>query len=184
MSMVPYIVREMLREMDRPTLYDQHFGLGLSPASLMDHGLLTTPLLSGYMRPWRLLNQADSGMSNIVNDKDNFKVSLDVQQFKPEELTVKVVDNYVVVEGKHEERSDEHGFVSRQFTRRYQLPENCDLQALQSSLSSDGVLQLTAPKKAIEDQGARAIPITQTNAPAVKAAATEGKQQEEKTKAA
>nr|ABD98776.1 putative small heat shock protein [Graphocephala atropunctata] len=182
MSMVPYIVREMLRDMDRPTLYDQHFGLGLSPANLVDHGLLTTPMLSGYLRPWRILNQADSGLSNIVNDKDNFKVSLDVQQFKPEELTVKVVDNCVVVEGKHEERSDEHGFVSRQFTRRYRLPDNCDVQALQSSLSSDGVLQLTAPKKSIEDKGARPIPITQTNTPAVKAA--DGKPQDEKTKAA
>lgn len=86
-----------------------------------------------------------------------------------------MVDNYVVIEGKHEERSDEHGFVSRQFTRRYQLPDNVDMQALQSSLSSDGVLQLCAPKKSIEDKGARSIPITHTNAPAVKAA--EPKQQ-------
>lgn len=99
-----------------------------------------------------------------------FQVNLDVQQFKPEELKVKVVDNCVVIEGKHEERSDEHGFVSRQFTRRYQLPDNVDMQALQSSLSSDGVLQLCAPKKSIEDKGARSIPITHTNAPAVKAA--------------
>ena len=47
----------------------------------------------------------------------SLQVNLDVQQFKPEELTVKVADKFLVVEGKHEERSDEHGFVSRQFTR-------------------------------------------------------------------
>jgi crystallin alpha B len=49
---------------------------------------------------------------------------LDVQQFKPDELTVKTVNDYVVVEGKHEERQDEHGFISRQFQRRYKLPND------------------------------------------------------------
>lgn len=70
-----------------------------------------------------------------------------MQQFKPEEVTVKVVDNFIVVEGKHEERGDEHGFVSRHFVRKYRLPQNCDESAISSTLSSDGVLQLVAPKK-------------------------------------
>lgn len=73
-------------------------------------------------------------------------MSLDVQQFKPEELKVKVVEDYIVVEGKHDERSDQHGFISRQFTRRYKIPENVDKAALVSNLSSDGVLTLKAPK--------------------------------------
>lgn len=102
-----------------------------------------------------------------------------MQQFKPEELNVKVVDNFVVIEGKHEERSDAHGFVSRHFTRRYKIPEDINIQALQSSLSSDGVLQLTAPKKPDADTGARSIPITQTNTPAVKSA--DSKQDQEKS---
>jgi crystallin alpha B len=77
------------------------------------------------------------------------QVNLDVQQFKPEELKVRVVDDYLVVEAKHEERSDEHGFISRQFTRRYKLPEDVDPLALVSKLSSDGVLSLEAPKKVV-----------------------------------
>jgi len=79
------------------------------------------------------------------------QVNLDVQQFKPEEIAVKVVDNSIVVEGKHEERKDDHGFVSRSFTRRYVLPENIDSATIQSSLSSDGVLQISAaPKVSIQ----------------------------------
>lgn len=74
-------------------------------------------------------------------------MNLDVQQFKPEEVTVKVVNNYLVVEAKHEERGDEHGYISRHFVRRYKLPEDIDLDAITSTLSSDGVLQLMAPKK-------------------------------------
>lgn len=70
--MVPYLVRELIRDLDRPTIYDQNFGLGLSPHDMFDHTI--TPLMSGYLRPWRALNQIDSGMSNIINDKDSFKV--------------------------------------------------------------------------------------------------------------
>lgn len=180
-SVVPYIMREMMRDLERPTLYDQHFGLGMTPSRLLDHDFPFTPLLAGYLRPWRLSDVEESGTSNIVNNKDCFKVSLDVQQFKPSELSVKLVDDFLVVEGKHEERSDEHGLVSRQFSRRYQLPSDIDVQTLQSSLSSDGVLTLMANKKP-ESENTRSIPITQTNQPAGKPlaeeATQEGKQKE------
>lgn len=84
-------------------------------------------------------------------------------------IHLQVVDDYICIEGKHEERSDEHGFISRQFNRRYKLPDNVDKVALTSSLSSDGVLQLHAPKKALTGAEERSIPITQTNQPAIEA---------------
>lgn len=37
-------------------------------------------------------------------DKDRFSVLLDVKHFSPEELSVKVVGDYVEVHAKHEER--------------------------------------------------------------------------------
>jgi crystallin alpha B len=75
------------------------------------------------------------------------QVILDVQQFAPNELTVKTLDNTVIVEGKHEEKQDEHGYVSRHFLRRYILPSDIEVNSIVSSLSSDGVLTVTAPKK-------------------------------------
>ena len=69
-----------------------------------------------------------------------------MQQFSPEEISVKAVENSVMIEGKHEEKQDEHGFVSRHFIRRYLLPPNVRSEDIQSSLSSDGVLIVTAPK--------------------------------------
>ena len=97
-------------------------------------------------------------------------MNLDVQQFKPDELIVKMMDDFVVVEGKHEERQDEHGFISRQFQRRYKLPSDIDPATVVSQLSSDGVLTITAPKKALPPAtpNERVVPITQTQAPAVK----------------
>uniref|UniRef100_A0A224XLC9 Putative small heat shock protein n=1 Tax=Panstrongylus lignarius TaxID=156445 RepID=A0A224XLC9_9HEMI len=173
MSLLPLLINDLLEEYRKPTLgdiYDQHFGLGLlndeilRPRSVM----MSVPLRSGYLRPWRNMAAGDSGVSTVETDKNEFRVNLDVQQFKPEELKVKVVDDCIVVEGKHNERSDQHGFISRQFTRRYNIPENVDKTALVSNLSSDGVLTLKAPKIAMPEKEAREIPITQTNEPAVK----------------
>lgn len=82
MSLVPYIVNELLSELDRPS-YDNHF---FQPYER----LTVAPLRAGYLRPWRHHHQNNSGVSSVANDKDGFKISLDVQQFKPEELNVKV----------------------------------------------------------------------------------------------
>ena len=70
---------------------------------------------------------------------------------------------YLAINAKHEERSDEHGFVSRQFSRRLLMPPDVDAKALQCNWSPDGVLTLSAPRKALpesDSQGGRAIPIT------------------------
>lgn len=61
---------------------------------------------------------------------------------------MKIADGSIIVEGKHEEKQDEHGFVSRQFSRRYVPPsKDIDIDNIVSSLSSDGVLTISVPKK-------------------------------------
>lgn len=98
-----------------------------------------------------------------------FQVVLDVQQFKPEEINVKVVDKCVVVEGKHEEKQDEHGWISRNFSRKYMIPEQCNIEQVTSNLSSDGVLTITAPRKEVPKiQGERPIQIQHTGKPAIR----------------
>ena len=86
----------------------------------------------------------------VKTEDGHFQVSLDVKQFSPEELTVKTVDNAVVVHGKHEEKQDENGFISREFARRYVLPEGVDADTVTSSLSHDGILLIEASKKVLE----------------------------------
>lgn len=60
---------------------------------------------------------------------------------------VKTVDDHVVVTASHEERVDEHGLISRQFTRRYMLPEGIEAEQITSTLSADGILVVEAPRK-------------------------------------
>lgn len=107
----------------------------------------------------------DDQIIKVKNDEKGFEVSLDTHHFRPDELKVNVHDNVLSVEAKHEEKSDDgiSRFVSRQFVRKYTLPEGCQPEQVCSNLSSDGVLLITAPKKqvqpAITDLG-RTVPIT------------------------
>ncbi|KAH8398825.1 hypothetical protein KR222_007975 [Zaprionus bogoriensis] len=104
-------------------------------------------------------------VSNV--GKDGFQVCMDVAQFKPSELNVKVVDNSIVVEGKHEEREDDHGFITRHFVRRYALPEGYEAEKVASTLSSDGVLTVSIPKPAaIEDKASERVVQIQQVGPA------------------
>lgn len=107
------------------------------------------------------LNWEDDSL--IQNPKDGFKVSLDVQHFEPHEISVKVVDNCILVEAKHEERSEgDKSYVSRQFSRRYVLPEDYNIKDVVSTLSADGILTVKAPPKYLDDKNARKIEIQQT----------------------
>lgn len=58
----------------------------------------------------------------VTHDDKEFRVRLDVNHFSPEEITVKTVENRVLIHAKHEEKQDEHGFIQREFTRQYLLP--------------------------------------------------------------
>ncbi|XP_067120567.1 alpha-crystallin A chain-like [Centruroides vittatus] len=147
-------------------LFDQHFALGLT-----DDDFFPPRLYRGYLvRPRRQTSRQDStsGVSEVMNTKDRFQVMTDVSHFSPEDITVKTVDNYVVIHGKHEEKVDQHGFVSREFTRRYVLPNGVDSEKVTSSLSADGELTVEVSKKCEElRSNERVVPITTQKAPAV-----------------
>ncbi|KAK2587084.1 hypothetical protein KPH14_002855 [Odynerus spinipes] len=175
MSTVPLIFSDWWDDVDWPFgLFDQNF----YPEELLYPSYLEQYALPrrrrrrrprSYYRPrGELMRKTETdGTSTVKADKDKFEVVLDVQQFKPEEINVKAIDKSVVVEGKHEERQDEHGWVSRHFMRRYLIPEQCDIDQVSSSLSSDGVLTITAPrKKETKKRTERSIKIDYTGKPA------------------
>uniref|UniRef100_A0A8C8SRL0 Heat shock protein family B (small) member 8 n=1 Tax=Pelusios castaneus TaxID=367368 RepID=A0A8C8SRL0_9SAUR len=75
-----------------------------------------------------------------------WKVCVNVQSFKPEELTVKTKDGFVEVSGKHEEQQEEGGIVSKNFTKKIQLPYEVDPITVFASLSPEGLLIIEAPQ--------------------------------------
>ncbi|XP_042222040.1 heat shock protein 67B1-like [Homarus americanus] len=102
----------------------------------------------------------DSQAVSCTEEDNKYKMMIDVKDFKPEDINVKIVDDTVVVEGKIEKK--EGNAVSTQmFTRRFMLPPSVELNAVSSALSRDGVLTVNAPKLANQvTSGQRSIPIT------------------------
>ncbi|XP_028852280.1 heat shock protein beta-8 [Denticeps clupeoides] len=73
-----------------------------------------------------------------------WKVCVNVHSFTPEELNVKTKDGFVEVSGKHEEKQDEGGIVTKNFTKKIQIPADVDPLTVFASLSPEGVLIIEA----------------------------------------
>jgi HSP20 family molecular chaperone IbpA len=98
----------------------------------------------------------------VDSQTDIFQVAFDVQSFKPEEINVKVKGREIMVEGKHEDRVEgDMGFVSRQFTRRFTLPDDFDIETVSTLLSIDGKMTIKAlkPQPPAVETKERVIPI-------------------------
>merc|ERR1712088_668749 len=71
-----------------------------------------------------------------------------LQDFHLPELKVEIKEGELCVEGKHEERSQTgEVMVSRQFSRRFGMPQNVKKEGIVSNLSQDGVMVITMPKE-------------------------------------
>ncbi|CAL8124123.1 unnamed protein product [Orchesella dallaii] len=165
---------DSLVDRSRPSrLFDQHFGIPLDEEQILTSSAPAYSIFpyvsSHHYRPRRLVSRNDStGISQVDCNKEKFEVKLDVQQFTPEEISVKTVNNTVVIEGKHDEKQDDHGMVFRHFIRKYVLPEDVKPEHVVCNLSSDGVLSITAQRiTETERENIKVIPVIQTGRPAV-----------------
>ncbi|XP_010634809.1 alpha-crystallin A chain isoform X1 [Fukomys damarensis] len=168
-------------------LFDQFFGEGLFEYDLPPflstispcyrQSLFRTVPDSGISelmtQMWFVMHQPHAGNpknnpAKVRSDRDKFIIFLDVKHFSPEDLTVKVQEDSVEIHGKHSERQDDHGYISREFHRRYRLPSSVDQSALSCSLSADGMLTFSGPKvQSGLDAGhsERAIPVSREEKP-------------------
>lgn len=68
---------------------------------------------------------------------DGFQICLDVQNFVPSEISVKTVYDFIEIHAKHGDHEDEH---------RYRLPVGFNVEDVVSSISTDGILIVRAPR--------------------------------------
>ncbi|GMS84996.1 hypothetical protein PENTCL1PPCAC_7171 [Pristionchus entomophagus] len=99
------------------------------------------------------------GIGEVINTNEKFSLTVDVSQFKPNELEVNVTGRELSISGKHEQRADEHGSISRSFNRKYSLPEDVDLESIRSKIV-DGKLMIEATKVGISLSATRSITIS------------------------
>merc|ERR1711860_113606 len=89
----------------------------------------------------------EENVFKVKDDDKAFEITMDTSQYRPDELNVNVIGNNLSVEAKHTEQSEDgRNFVSKQFARRYTLPNDCMAELVSSNLSADGVLVISAPK--------------------------------------
>ncbi|CAB3241228.1 unnamed protein product [Arctia plantaginis] len=100
----------------------------------------------------------------MKSNKNKFQVSAQVKAFAPEDLSVKTVDGFVIIRAKHGERKDSQGgWVSRDFMKKYQLPEGCAAEDVQCRLSPSGLLTVFVPFERNLKSNEREVPIIFTD---------------------
>merc|ERR1719429_582401 len=105
-------------------------------------------MLPQLFQDFHLPEMKDSLMLGLQEEKDKMEVTLDTSGYKPDELKVEIKGGELCVEGKHEERSQSgEVMVSRQFSRRFVMPQNVKKEDIVSNLSQDGVMVITMPKE-------------------------------------
>lgn len=142
----------------RPTWGDDDFWGWSRPRTAWDP---MERMMDRMMSAFDVRNRRQWFAGDVQLTDKSFDVALDVRGYKPEELQVKVENGVLEVDAKHEEKSqDGSRFVARQFSRRYKLPDNVNLDAIKSSLVSNGsVLTVSAPLLAVEAPKETSIPV-------------------------
>lgn len=106
----------------------------------------------------------NDGISKVQYDDDTYKIMVNVENYNPDELTIKTVGNSIQVEAKHMEKtSDGRSFSSRNFSQTFSLPKGVNPDDVKSSLSKEGTLTIEAPlpqPKAAIKGSERMVPIT------------------------
>ncbi|XP_047528476.1 heat shock protein 67B1-like [Vanessa atalanta] len=112
---------------------------------------------------------ADIG-PRIEADDDKFRVTVNVKDYKKEDLKVKVKNDFIFVQGAHEAKQDEHDLFASQFFHTYSLPENASASDVTAKLTSDGFLVVDAPLNGNDEKSKdkvveREVPIVESDEP-------------------
>uniref|UniRef100_A0AC35GFJ7 SHSP domain-containing protein n=1 Tax=Panagrolaimus sp. PS1159 TaxID=55785 RepID=A0AC35GFJ7_9BILA len=92
-------------------------------------------------------------------DNGQFKFAFDIQDYKPEELKIDVEGRDLIVAGNHKSE-DEHGILEKQFTRRFTIPENIDLETIKCDFDEKNrALEIYGKKHEIKDSEKKSIKI-------------------------
>lgn len=111
------------------------------------------------------------GFQEVAKDGTSFALSLDTQDFTPQELSVKQVGRKLRVSGRTEKKKEDkkgsYSYTCQEFRQEFNLPEGVDPEMVTCSLLN-GRLQIQAPREKMEKEGKeRVIPISMSGAPAI-----------------
>lgn len=92
-------------------------------------------------------------------ESGGLQLALDMAEYKPEDLRIKLVDDHLVVEAESE-TSGKDSYRKSHFKRWFRLPEDVKVDEIKSKLTESRRLLIELPlNKPIESSNARSIPI-------------------------
>ncbi|KAH9389941.1 hypothetical protein TYRP_007490 [Tyrophagus putrescentiae] len=94
--------------------------------------------------------------------KDNkYQLSLDMRNFDPSEISVKMDKDSLQITGKREKKEEDGRYVYREYVQHFTVPENVKSEELKCQLDKQGYLKMEAPLKVpqVEENKERTIPI-------------------------
>ncbi|KAM6224760.1 heat shock protein beta-3 [Rhynchocyon petersi] len=139
--MAKIILRHLI---ETPVRYQEEFeARGLADCRL-DHALYALPgptiIDLGKARAAQAPQEDSVAEMSPQEGKPHFQILLDVVQFLPEDIIIQTFEGWLLVKAQHGTRMDEHGFISRSFTRQYKLPDGVETKDLSAILCHDGIL--------------------------------------------
>merc|ERR1712106_1187880 len=103
--------------------------------------------------------QNDSSEPILTYDDEKFQIKMNVKDYKPDTLDVKVEGNYLVISAK-EEIKESGGIRTKSFEQKFSIPPGYKLEKIKSSLSAEGELTISAPK---DNKSSVPMPVLENN---------------------
>lgn len=86
-----------------------------------------------------LFNRTYKNDLDLEEDKEEYRLSVDLPGIKKEELKLEVKGNYLLINGSSKEKN-------RSYTKHFSLPEKADFEHIEADLK-DGILTVNIKKK-------------------------------------
>jgi HSP20 family molecular chaperone IbpA len=113
-----------------------------------------------YLVPfWHRFTDKKPSMGIQSEDPTLFKILVNVKDFTPDELFVESSEYMVRIKGKHEDKRDLYGSLSRSFSRIYDLPKNVQAEDITCVLQAGEILEISAPR-GVEAPPMLTVPLT------------------------
>jgi len=110
-------------------------------------------------------NSDASGLINQTNDGKELKLTFDLTGYKPEDLSIKVIDNNVLkVHAIHIDNSRGNQ-IHREYTRQYILPDGLQPELLRARMSENGTLTVEVPLPQVQPNKYERVINIQNNQP-------------------
>merc|ERR1712079_1000722 len=91
----------------------------------------------------------------VSASNEKFMIQLELPGFSPEDFSLKTKDDVIIIEAKHNAKTDDGSTDTRHFTKEFKMPSGVATDQLGSTYSGAGILTISAPRSISAPEGAQ-----------------------------